>query len=1049
MDFTQKLANIYSALHETPFFMRKAHGNITLFLSVSDGDKRASIAHASGHSLEDVWQNVLAEFSAAMKREKPEGKWIRVDWVENIEPTTWRSLREKFATTKRNYFRYGLALDPELNIAFLEQELNGNAMLYGGNAFEHAVVNENNFTIYAKRRFGGAYTPDFSDEKPVFVFSTGGIFCDEDGLIHTLDGKGLDTGRRQIRQLEADDLFSLIDSGSSYLSRQVKPDGRFIYGYHPCFDREIPAYNALRHASSLYSMIEAWEVTQSSGLLQAIDKALSYLTRVLIRPVRLNDGTMAAFLVEANDEIKLGGNAVCLLALVKYSEVRGTRQYLPLLEQLALGILHMQSRQTGKFSHVLSYPSLAVKEEFRIIYYDGEAAFGLMRLYGLTKDPRWLEAVERAFEYFIAAEHWNCHDHWLAYCVNELTLYRPEERYYRFGIQNFATYLDFVLNRITTFPTLLELMTAAEQMIARLRQDDRHNHLLGAIDLEKFYRALHARAHHLLNGHFWPEYAMYFANPARITGSFFIRHHAFRVRIDDVEHYLSGFAAYRKYLLSGHREAEEVSAPRASVMGMEHPKGNNSGEPFWSAAGIAEATAGEWLVTPPDGWSASGLCIYAPSFRPGDMVVLRLEGDQRGMLPRIMQNLPERPSALIVSQMNEFVADTGIPVLKVADTGKAVLAIGAYARTGLSGKIIGITGSAGKTTSVAMLSHVLEAWGPTEHSAHNANLPHGVAWNLASFNPSTSHIVMELAIGRMGISARMARPHIGIVTNILPAHLGESSTIGDIARTKAAMFTGMQPGDTAILNRDMHEWETVHDIAKARGLNIIHYGTHEESAFRLLSYRQDERLVHARIPGRDLYYHLGAAGIHMAMNSLAVLAAVSALGYEPEPALAGLASFAALPGRGEEMKLDFRNRHINIVDDAYNANPGSMHAALARLGSNPGNGRRIAILGEMAELGPKEEAYHTGLAEIINACPIDQVFVVGRLYDRFWDALSPEKRGARLEHRDEIKNLLEVNLTDGDIVLFKGSHSTGIHEIVEWLKRESILRMPAREAVSA
>lgn len=522
---------------------------VTLFFSVCDGKARAQVVHGSGASLESAWQKGLLKLRAAMLKHRLEGKWLRVDWIDGVEEMTWASLRSHLRQTKRNYFRYGLALDPDLEVAFLEQELNANAMLYGGNKIAHAVVNEKNFLIYARRRYGERTRIDFSDDRPVFVFSTKGIFLDGSDRVHDISQAGLNTGRRHVDRLSSEGILSLIKSSSSFLARQVQKDGSFIYGYHPCFDRRIDAYNALRHASTTYAMIEAWEVTRDASLKAGIDRSLNYLTQQLIRTVKVADGTETAFLVDTGEEIKLGANAVAILALTKYSEIVGTQTYLPLLEKLALGISFMQDPETGAFVHVLNFPDLSIKERFRTIYYEGEAAFGLMRLYHLTRDQRWLAMVETGFEHFIASDHWKHHDHWLSYCVNELTRYRPEERYFRFGIRNVADYLDFILKRITTFPTLLELTMAAHEMLERIAAIPELHHLLAEIDLVKFKRALEFRAHYLLNGFFWPEMAMYFRSPARIAGSFFIRHHAFRVRIDDVEHYLSGYIAYRKYLL--------------------------------------------------------------------------------------------------------------------------------------------------------------------------------------------------------------------------------------------------------------------------------------------------------------------------------------------------------------------------------------------------------------------------------------------------------------------------------------------------------------------
>lgn len=453
---------------------------------------------------------------------------------------------------------------------------------------------------------------------------------------------------------------------------------------------------------------------------------------------------------------------------------------------------------------------------------------------------------------------------------------------------------------------------------------------------------------------------------------------------------------------------------------------------IWTAEEVQAATGGEWVTPPPPGWAASGLSIYAPACQPGNMAVVRSEADESGMPARAALRLVPPPACLITTDPAPLL-HSGLPLLKISEGFTAIINLGRYARDQIRGKVLGVTGSAGKTTCVAMLADALSAWGASSKSAHNANLPRGVAWNLASVPRDTPHVILEMAIGRMGVSSRMARPDIAIFTNIQPAHLGENSTVHDVALTKSAIFFGMQPGGIAILNRDMLEWETVHQAATAKGLSVLHYGSHQSSDARLIAYDALQQRVTAEVCGQPLSFSLAAGGRHMALNSLAVLAAVSALGYPLEPALARLAGFTALAGRGEQKRVTLNGIGFELIDDAYNANPGSMQAALEQLSERPCSGRRIAVLSEMKELGPESEGYHSQLAAQLNDSSIDGICLVGAIWQGCWAQLKPEKRIALLDDPQQLKPLLLAQLRPDDTVLFKGSNGTELHQIVSWI----------------
>ena len=536
------------------------HPPFVLFFSCSDGEERAAVHTVTGTTFEAAWQDGMKAVRLLQQRQAGKHRWLRIDWPTAVEASTWGELRDVLSNTKRNYFRLGLSLDNDFGCALLEQELNANAMLYAGNQQPCAQLNEKNFLSYFRNRFPGRPAPLFVDEQTIHLFAGTGAFFDGEA-VHPLCSTGLNAGRRVVDRLDEDLVHSLIADASAFLARQVGPDGRFVYGYHPCFDRTIGAYNTLRHASTTYAMLEAYEVTQSPLLRDAIEQSIICMTRDLVVHALLPNGQLAAFLLEANREIKLGGNAMALLALTKYADVLGTTDHHDLMVKLAYGICFMQDPDSGGFRHILRFPDLETQQEFRTIYYDGEATFALMRFYELSRDPQWLDRVMLAFDRFIASGHSRHHDHWLAYAANELTRFCAEDKYFRFAIDNVADHLDFVENRITTFPTLLELMMASGQLFARLEADSDRSHLLQKIDMAHFSRALEKRALYLLNGHFWPEMAMFMRHPRRILGSFFIRHHAFRVRIDDVEHYLSGYIAYLRHLK--HRAGHDASIGRS------------------------------------------------------------------------------------------------------------------------------------------------------------------------------------------------------------------------------------------------------------------------------------------------------------------------------------------------------------------------------------------------------------------------------------------------------------------------------------------------------
>ena len=1062
-----------------------------IFFSIGNPSVRARVHIATGSSLKEAWATGSQQLAQWASGPSQSFAWLRVDVVSDARKMTWAALQDLLSRTKRNYFRFGLSFTADFSTAILEQELAAHALLYD-NKSAVAIPNAVNLQHYSAQRFGTVLKWPTASQTSIWRFKTRAVFTDGND-VHPIEHEGRNRGYRVVQSWDSNYVHDIIAASTAYLARQVRDTGQYDYGWFPCFDRAIPTYNALRHASSTYALLEGWELTRNADQEIAAKQALAFLTGTLIKRVALPDGGCAAFLVDTGNEIKLGGNAVSVLALSKYTELTGDTRYLALAEQLAVGILHMQNPASGAFTHVLNYPDLSVKALHRIIYYDGEAAFGLIRLYSLTKDDRWLQAVVQAFEHFIQARHWEAHDHWLSYCVNELTIYRPDIRYYEFGLNNVRDHLDFVLNRITTFPTLLELMMAAQKMIVRIQGTPEAKHLLDGFDLEKFYAALEARARYLLSGFFWPELAMFFKNPRRILNGFFIRHHSFRVRIDDVEHYLSGYVAYWKYLvgvsavpclankaepvaLSGFNSSALARSNLPAVAGSHlsaFARSSQSGLalPDWptiapadasaalttnavsqsgdetsrdgketyalTAGAVASACAGKWVVAPAPDWHASGVCVASPFFQPGHLLIARGRSSQKGLPPPAVKALASRGAAGIICEDAHEFEGTGVPILQVANVTRAVLHIGRHARKCFAGRTVGVTGSAGKTTTVAMAAHVLRAYGSVGATMGSANLPVGVAWNMASMPQNAFCWVAELAIGQMATNTDLACPDVAVVTNVAPAHLSFHGTTQTIASKKARIFDGMPAHGVAVVFRDILHFDVFFDAARRRNLKMLTYGTHADADLQLLGLRDGQ--VQVKYAGEVSAFPLTVRGEHMAMNALAVLCISIALGLPWKAALPRFSTFEPVAGRGAMRRVTAFGRQLTLIDDAYNANPLSMSAALEAMGDSPfPPSQRVLVLGDMLELGDAGPRYHEDLGPSLVRCRPDRVLFCGDLMKHLWVRLASDVEAGTLQGEwfadaDALRSSLPKWIKDGDVVLVKGSHSTGLHRLVSEL----------------
>ena len=511
------------------------------FLSVGNPNSKA-VVHLFKNK-RNLKNNIIKFLEKYRKKSGKRPQWIKLDFVTDTEEARFEDVKADLINTRRNYVDYGIALDENWDTVFLPEEINVNAFVRPGKDKKGFILSETNINTYLNKykRIRGKYSHANMRGADVIKFRTKSFFIEND-QVYDLHAEGYMKGLRKVHHL-APELDDLICKATDYLGNEIQENGKYIYGYFPHFDKKINFYNNLRHSSSTYALIEGLAYCEKDITLAK--KPLEYLIEHYLYEV---DGKGHIFDDTKNiNEIKLGQNAAFVFAVCEY--LRYNPEEKGLLEKAQLvanGILSMIDPDNAQTTHVINYPDLTTKEQFRVVYYDGEAALALLRLYQIDHNETWLKAVQGLFEKFIAEKYWQYHDHWLGYCTNELVQIDPQRKYFEFGIQNVAPYLNYIRNRETTFPTFLEVLMATYHLIQKAKKSGHADLVEELIDEEEFIETIHIRVNYERVGFFYPELAMYFKNPARIINSFFIKHHGYRVRIDDIEHYISGLVQYRK-----------------------------------------------------------------------------------------------------------------------------------------------------------------------------------------------------------------------------------------------------------------------------------------------------------------------------------------------------------------------------------------------------------------------------------------------------------------------------------------------------------------------
>ncbi|HEU4838634.1 MAG TPA: UDP-N-acetylmuramoylalanyl-D-glutamyl-2,6-diaminopimelate--D-alanyl-D-alanine ligase [Micavibrio sp.] len=458
---------------------------------------------------------------------------------------------------------------------------------------------------------------------------------------------------------------------------------------------------------------------------------------------------------------------------------------------------------------------------------------------------------------------------------------------------------------------------------------------------------------------------------------------------------------------------------------------------LWTAKEAAQATDGKVSSD----WRVTGVSIDSRTVQAGDLFIA-IKGDNSDGHAYAADAIRKGAVAAVVSEKIDGVDDAQL--LIVEDTFRALQDLGRASRARTAAAIVGITGSVGKTGTKEFLATAFGALGQTHASVKSYNNHWGVPFALSAMHAGCDYGIFEMGMNHAGEItplSQMVQPDIAIITTIAPVHVGNfESGMEGIAAAKAEILDGMKPGSKIILNKDNEWFPFLQDAAMKKGVEVYSFGEDKNADARIVKTIEaaNGSRVSAVIAGEAIDYPLQIAGRHIAVNSLAVLLAVKLAGGDMVKAAKAISRQEPIIGRGKREELDIgeKNNPVVLIDESYNANPAAMRAAFRVLALvDPGRGgRRIAVLGDMLELGADGVRHHAELALPLKAANVDLVYTCGKLMKNLHDALPANQRGEHKDSSVELARIVPDVLVPGDVVMVKGSLGSKMGTVVEALR---------------